>query len=127
MVIGVPSIDDGTIELPIGKQPGTGGEKMQVDEENGSPARTRYRVIERAGNRTCWVELQPFTGRTHQLRAHMAHLGAPILGDPRYGGGATGPMLLLARALILPLAAPVRATAPVPPHMREALAACGVG
>ena len=62
LVVGVPSIDDGTIELPIAKQPGTGGEKMHVDEENGQSARSRYRVIERAGNSCCWVELQPFTG-----------------------------------------------------------------
>jgi 23S rRNA pseudouridine955/2504/2580 synthase len=66
----VPSIADGMIELPIAKQPGTGGEKMHVDEKEGLPARTRYRVIERAGNRAAWVELQPFTGRTHQLRVH---------------------------------------------------------
>jgi 23S rRNA-/tRNA-specific pseudouridylate synthase len=72
------------------------------------------------------VELRPRTGRTHQLRAHMAHLGTPILGDPRYGSG-DGAMQLLARSLVLPLDAVLRATAPVPPHMREALAACGVG
>jgi 23S rRNA pseudouridine955/2504/2580 synthase len=88
LVIGVPSIDDGTIELPIGKQPGTGGEKMHVDEENGQTARSRYRVIERAGNSCCWVELQPFTGRTHQLRVHMAAIGHPIVGDGKYGGAA---------------------------------------
>jgi 23S rRNA pseudouridine955/2504/2580 synthase len=86
LVIGVPSIDDGMIELPIAKQPGTGGEKMHVDEAEGLPARTRYRVIERAGNRAAWVELQPFTGRTHQLRVHMAAIGHPIVGDGKYGG-----------------------------------------
>jgi 23S rRNA pseudouridine955/2504/2580 synthase len=83
---GVPSIDDGMIELPIAKQPGTGGEKMHVDEKEGSPARTRYRVIERAGNRACWIELQPHTGRTHQLRVHLAAIGHPIVGDGKYGG-----------------------------------------
>ena len=72
LVAGVPSIEDGMIDLPLAKQPGTGGEKMHVDEgEGGQPARTRYRVIERAGNRAAWVELQPLTGRTHQLRVHM--------------------------------------------------------
>jgi 23S rRNA pseudouridine955/2504/2580 synthase len=86
LVVGVPSVDDGMIDLPLGKQPGTGGEKMQVDEKEGSPARTRYRVIERAGNRAAWVELQPFTGRTHQLRVHMAAIGHPIVGDGKYGG-----------------------------------------
>ena len=47
---------------------------------------TRYRVIERAGNRAAWVELQPLTGRTHQLRVHMAAIGHPIVGDGKYGG-----------------------------------------
>jgi 23S rRNA pseudouridine955/2504/2580 synthase len=86
IVIGVPSVEDGMIDLPIAKQPGTGGEKMHVDEENGQAARTRYRVIERAGNRAAWVELQPHTGRTHQLRVHMAAIGHPIVGDGKYGG-----------------------------------------
>ncbi|MDX3900756.1 MAG: RluA family pseudouridine synthase [Sphingobium sp.] len=86
LVIGVPSINDGMIELPLAKQPGTGGEKMHVDEKEGLPARTRYRVIERAGNRAAWVELQPYTGRTHQLRVHLAAIGHPIVGDGKYGG-----------------------------------------
>src|SRR3546814_3945624 len=59
---------------------------MHVDEKEGLPARTRYRVIERAGNRACWVELQPYTGRTHQLRVHMAAIGHLIVGDGKYGG-----------------------------------------
>jgi 23S rRNA pseudouridine955/2504/2580 synthase len=86
LVMGVPSINDGMIELPLAKQPGTGGEKMHVDQEEGLPARTRYRVIERAGNRAAWVELQPYTGRTHQLRVHLAAIGFPIVGDGKYGG-----------------------------------------
>src|SRR3546814_14459619 len=77
------------IDLPLAKQPGTGGEKMHVDKENGLAARTRYRVIERAGNRACWVELQPFSGRTHQLRVHMAAIGHPIVGAGKYGGQAS--------------------------------------
>ena len=58
-----------------------------VDEsEHGQTARTRYRVLDRAGNRAAWVELQPLTGRTHQLRVHMAAIGHPIVGDGKYGG-----------------------------------------
>jgi 23S rRNA pseudouridine955/2504/2580 synthase len=86
LVVGVPSVEDGFIDLALAKQPGTGGEKMHVDEEQGLPAKTRYRVIERAGNRAAWVELQPLTGRTHQLRVHMAAIGHPIVGDGKYGG-----------------------------------------
>ncbi|NIJ34681.1 RluA family pseudouridine synthase [Sphingomonas oligoaromativorans] len=86
IIAGVPSIEEGLIELPIAKQPGTGGEKMYVDEKEGSPSRTRYRVIERAGNRAAFVELHPLTGRTHQLRVHMAAIGHPIVGDGKYGG-----------------------------------------
>src|SRR6476646_10299389 len=63
LVVGVPDRDEGTIDAPLAKQPGTGGEKMHIDEENGLPAKTRWRLIERAGNRVAWVELQPLTGR----------------------------------------------------------------
>jgi 23S rRNA pseudouridine955/2504/2580 synthase len=86
LVIGVPSADEGLIDAPLAKQPGTGGEKMHIDEQHGQPAKTKWRVIDRAGNRAAWVELQPLTGRTHQLRAHMAAIGHPIVGDGKYGG-----------------------------------------
>ena len=88
LVIGVPSVQEGVIDASLAKQPGSGGEKMQVDEKDGLPARTRYRQIDRAGNRATWVELQPMTGRTHQLRVHMAAIGHPIVGDAKYGGAA---------------------------------------
>ena len=134
LVVDVPSIDDGMIELPIAKQPGTGGEKMHVDEENGQPARTRYRVIERAGNRACWVELQPFTGRTHQLRVHMAAIGHPIVGDGKYGGPAaflTGnisrKMHLHARRIRVdhPDGGEIDVTAELPTHFAESLNSLG--
>ena len=134
LVVDVPSIDDGMIELPIAKQPGTGGEKMHVDEAEGQPARTRYRVIERAGNRACWVELQPFTGRTHQLRVHMAAIGHPIVGDGKYGGPAaflTGnisrKMHLHARRIRVdhPDGGEIDVTAELPTHFSESLASLG--
>jgi len=134
LVVGVPSIDDGTVDLPLAKQPGTGGEKMQVDEENGQAARSRYRVIERAGNRTCWVELQPFTGRTHQLRVHMAAIGHPIVGDGKYGGpaafltgGISRKMHLHSRRIRVdhPDGGQVDVTAELPTHFAESLASLG--
>jgi 23S rRNA pseudouridine955/2504/2580 synthase len=86
LVVGVPDVAEGMIDAAIAKQPGTGGEKMHVDEENGQPARTKYRIVERAGNRAAWLELEPLTGRTHQLRVHCAAIGHPIVGDGKYGG-----------------------------------------
>jgi 23S rRNA pseudouridine955/2504/2580 synthase len=85
LIVGVPDIAQGEIDLPLAKQPGSGGEKMHVDEK-GLASKTRYRIIERAGNSAAWVELQPLTGRTHQLRVHMAAIGHPIVGDGKYGG-----------------------------------------
>jgi 23S rRNA pseudouridine955/2504/2580 synthase len=126
LVAGVPSLDEGFIDLPLAKQPGTGGEKMMVDEsEHGQPARTRYRVLDRAGNRAAWVELQPLTGRTHQLRVHMAAIGHPIVGDGKYGGQESflsgtisRKMHLHARRLIIdhPDGSPLDVVAPLPEH-----------
>jgi 23S rRNA pseudouridine955/2504/2580 synthase len=134
LVVGVPSVADGFIELPLAKQPGTGGEKMHVDEEEGLAARTRYRVIERAGNRAAWVELQPLTGRTHQLRVHMAAIGHPIVGDGKYGGqdafltGAISRKLHLhARRLRIdhPDEGGIDVTAELPQHFAETMANMG--
>ena len=86
LVVGVPDVREGTIEAALAKQPGSGGEKMHVDHENGQPAKTRYRVVDTAGKRAAWLELEPLTGRTHQLRVHCAAMGHPIVGDGKYGG-----------------------------------------
>ncbi|MCX7676325.1 MAG: RluA family pseudouridine synthase, partial [Alteraurantiacibacter sp.] len=134
LVVGVPDAKEGMIDAPIGKQPGSGGEKMQVDLANGQPARTQYRVVERAGNRAAWVELQPLTGRTHQLRVHMAAIGHPIVGDGKYGGPAaflTGAISrklhLHARRLILeePGGGLIDETAPLPDHFAASMAQLG--
>ena len=135
LVTGVPSLGDGMIDLPLAKQPGTGGEKMHVDEgEEGQPARTRYRVIERAGNRAAWVELQPLTGRTHQLRVHMLAIGHPILGDGKYGGldafltGSISRKLHLhARRLRIdhPDGGRIDVTAELPDHFAASMASLG--
>ncbi|MEO7366185.1 MAG: RluA family pseudouridine synthase [Sphingomicrobium sp.] len=134
LIVGVPSLEEGLIDLPLAKQPGTGGEKMHVSEEAGQPAKTRWRVIERAGNRTAWVELQPLTGRTHQLRAHMAAIGHPIVGDAKYGGpeafltgGISRKLHLHARRIRIdsPGGGAIDVTAEVPPHFAETLATLG--
>ncbi|MGE4409207.1 MAG: RluA family pseudouridine synthase [Sphingobium sp.] len=134
LVMGVPSIEDGMIDLPLAKQPGTGGEKMHVDEEEGLPSRTRYRVIERAGNRACWLELQPYTGRTHQIRVHLAAIGHPIVGDGKYGGKEaflTGTisrkMHLHARRIRIdhPDGGRIDVRADLPPHFAESLTDLG--
>lgn len=134
IVVGVPGIEDGFIDLPLGKQPGTGGEKMQVDEKEGQPARTRYRVIDRAGNRAAWVELQPHTGRTHQLRVHMAAIGHPIVGDGKYGladaflsGSISRKMHLHARRIRIdhPDGGKLDVTADLPVHFAETLKQLG--
>ncbi|MBL0923281.1 MAG: RluA family pseudouridine synthase [Sphingomonadaceae bacterium] len=134
LVVGVPDIADGFIDLPIGKQPGSGGEKMHVDEKEGQTARTRYRIVERAGNTCAWVELQPYTGRTHQLRVHMAAIGHPIVGDGKYGGKdafLTGTisrkMHLHARRLRIdhPGGHQIDVRADLPPHMQDSFADLG--
>jgi 23S rRNA pseudouridine955/2504/2580 synthase len=134
LVVGVPSADEGLIEAPLAKQPGTGGEKMHIDEENGLPAKTRWRVIDRAGNRAAWVELQPLTGRTHQLRAHMTAIGHPIVGDGKYGGqdafltgGLSRKLHLHARRLKIdsPAGGAIDVTADLPEHFRQSLKTLG--
>ncbi len=134
LVVGVPDIEDGIIDLPIAKQPGTGGEKMHVDEKEGQPSRSRYRVVERAGNRAAWVELQPYTGRTHQLRVHMAAIGHPIVGDGKYGGqdafltgGISRKMHLHARRIRIdhPDDGKLDVRAELPHHFAESMATLG--
>jgi 23S rRNA pseudouridine955/2504/2580 synthase len=134
LVVGVPSADQGLIDAPLAKQPGTGGEKMHIDEEHGLPAKTRWRVIDRAGNRAAWVELQPLTGRTHQLRAHMTAIGHPIVGDGKYGGqdafltgGLSRKLHLHARRLKIdsPAGGAIDVTADLPEHFRQSLETLG--
>jgi 23S rRNA pseudouridine955/2504/2580 synthase len=139
LVVGVPDLAEGVIDAPLAKQPGTGGEKMHIDEENGAPSKTRYRVVDRAGQRAAWVELEPLTGRTHQLRVHMAAIGHPIVGDGKYGGpdsfltGAVSrKMHLHARRLIISepkvgdgTGGKLDVTAELPPHFAMSMEVLG--
>jgi len=122
LVRGNVAQDSGSLHLPLAKTTQGRSWKMAPD-ETAPPAVTDWMVAGRSGTET-WLKLYPRTGRTHQIRAHCAALGHPIIGDAIYGGGA-GPLMLLARAITLPLDPPLAATAPPPAHMVAALRACG--
>lgn len=134
IVVGVPDPDAGTIDLPLAKQGGAGRERVGPDSDEGRRAVTEFRVMDRAGQKLSLVALWPRTGRTHQLRAHMAAIGCPILGDGKYGGSAAHlpggevpkGLHLHARSITLPPDIPgagARIIAPPPPHFRTS---CGL-
>ncbi len=130
---GVPDPREGEISMALGKAGGKGQERVVADPEHGKSAITWYKVIDTAGNRAALVALWPRTGRTHQLRAHMAALGAPIVGDGKYGGkdafltGAEFPkqVHLHAREIDLP-GAGTRVAAALPEHLRKTLDLLGL-
>jgi tRNA pseudouridine32 synthase/23S rRNA pseudouridine746 synthase len=122
---GAPPADTGTIELPLGRRAGDPRSWWMTVDPAGRPAVTDYRLLGRGGE-LCWLELRPRTGRTHQLRVHLAALGCPILGDRIYGrhDRVDLPLHLHARSIGVPLypkRPPVRVSAPPPGHMLPAL------
>ncbi|MCB0881649.1 MAG: RluA family pseudouridine synthase [Thermoleophilia bacterium] len=130
-VVGRPHPAQGRVDQPLAKRRGgSGQEKMAADGADGEPAVTLYRTIDHAQKAASWLALLPLTGRTHQLRAHCAALGTPILGDGKYGGAGaflTGVdlprrMHLHARRIVIPhpdpKRPPVDVTAELPAHMR---------
>ncbi|MCW5770520.1 MAG: RluA family pseudouridine synthase [Rhodospirillaceae bacterium] len=146
LIAGKPERPRGLVDLPLAKRTGSAGERvvaldyeedLDLDEAGARRAVSAYAVIDNAGNRVSFVALQPRTGRTHQLRVHMAALGTPILGDGKYGGsgafvrmdGIAAQLHLHARRLRLPH--PERGTidvkAPAPPHFLRTLDALGFG
>ena len=134
-VVGLPKPRRGRIDQPLAKLPGPAGERVAPDEEEGKRAITYYRTVSHAGDKVAWLALQPVTGRTHQLRAHAAGMGTPILGDGKYGAAAAHPsgvpqprkLHLHARALALPhpRGGTLVVTAPLPAHMKETWAFFG--
>ena len=87
LVWGAPRAAEGAIEGPIGRDPRE-RKRMAVVRRGGKPARTLWRVRERFGTAAAWLEVRLDTGRTHQIRVHLGHLGYPVIGDPVYGGRA---------------------------------------
>lgn len=138
VVAGNPSPRQGEISCFLLKQVTTDGEQMVVV-KNGTPgaqhSHSYYSTTDTASRRFAWVTLKPVTGRTHQLRVHMAQLGTPILDDPRYfnienyqpGEGLGHGLHLHARRIALPLRNGKRldVSAPLPPHMMQSFDALG--
>ena len=131
LTVGVPERHQGRIDLPLGQSGRADADRMSPDPQGGLPAITDYQVIEHAHRRAAFVALWPRTGRTHQLRAHLLAIGAPILGDERYGKATLpgtplgGGLHLHARRLVVAHpngGDPIDVTAPLPAHMRRAWA-----
>jgi tRNA pseudouridine32 synthase/23S rRNA pseudouridine746 synthase len=130
VAVGAPPGEAGVIEEPLSKINATYGWHMKVD-PHGQPSATAWRLLGRNG-RLSWLECQPLTGRTHQIRVHLASIGCPIVGDGVYGKGTASllsPHLHLhARTIRVPLypkKPPVVVTAPVAPHLVDLLRSCG--
>lgn len=134
LVAGLPDKPAGRIDLPLAKVGAAGQERMAVDHARGEEAVTLYALAQASADRRfAFLVLSPLTGRTHQLRAHLAHLGHPILGDGKYGkrgqrlpAGVPDQLMLHARELAVPHpddGTTLRVAAPLPAHFAEALAA----
>lgn len=128
LTIGAPEAERGLIDKPLLKTSHRAG-RMAIDKK-GQPSQTEWRVLGREG-RIAWLELKPLTGRTHQLRVHLASIGCPILGDRLYGVGTADllaeQLCLHARAVRVPLYVkkpPVSVLAEPPSHMSDGLARC---
>lgn len=130
LVLGVPKIHEGIIDAPLAKTGGKGQEKMAVDLDHGQSARTEYTVLEAMGRSASLVALRPLTGRTHQLRAHMASIGCPILGDGKYGGSDAFPNEAVRRLCLhaahLQLSTGEEVTAPMTSDLLPVMAFFGI-
>ena len=138
IVRGFPKPPQGKIEAALVKSAGPEGDRVRKarpgEQDVAQSAVTHYSVNDHAGQKASFVTLKPVTGRQHQLRAHMAILGYPILGDTKYGGdidmpeGVAPTLHLHARRISFPHPSGegvVDVTAPLPPDLKESFAAFG--
>jgi 23S rRNA pseudouridine955/2504/2580 synthase len=132
LTAGVPKPKQGRISTYLAKEEREDDSVMRIakhGDEGASHAVTYYAVVETAAQQLGWISLKPVTGRTHQLRAHMAHIGHPIIGDPKYfaienwelPGGLQNRLHLLARRIAVPhpRGGVIDITAPLPAHMQQ--------
>jgi 23S rRNA pseudouridine955/2504/2580 synthase len=134
LVRGVPRKRSDKISSWLVREQTPDGDRMRIarhGEPGADHAISHYRVVDQAGQALSWLEMEPHTGRTHQLRVHAAHIGCPIIGDPKYfeadqnwefPGGLQNRLHLHARRIVIPHPAGgvIDVTAPLPPHMRQA-------
>ena len=138
LVKGVPKPPQGKVEAALVKAAGPEGDRVRKarpgEQDIAQSAVTHYAVVDRAGQQAAFVSLKPVTGRQHQLRAHMAIIGHPILGDEKYQGdrdlpeGVPRKLQLHARRISFPHPSGegvVDVTAPLPEHMRQSFALFG--
>jgi 23S rRNA pseudouridine955/2504/2580 synthase len=132
LVAGVPKVPQGRISTFLAKAERDDESFMRIarhGDKGASHAVTYYAVVDTSGPLLAWISLKPVTGRTHQLRAHMDHIGHPIVGDPKYfarenwqlPGGMQNKLHLLARRIAVPhpRGGVIDVTAPLPPHMQQ--------
>jgi 23S rRNA pseudouridine955/2504/2580 synthase len=131
---GVPPVLEGRIDLPLVRVDGDGSSRAEPAEKGDKDADravTAYKIIDYAGKKFAWAEMQPLTGRMHQLRAHALALGTPIVGDAAYGAafaeGFSPQLHLHARRLTIPHpdGGTLSVEAPLPAHMKQAFGHLG--
>src|SRR5262249_51411303 len=138
LVKGVPKPPQGKVDAALVKAAGPDGDRVRKarpgEQDVAQSAITYYSVVDRAGQKVAWLSLKPVTGRQHQLRAHMAIVGHPILGDEKYQSGRGLPegidhkLHLHARRISFPHPSGqgvVDVTAPLPEHLRRSFATFG--